>query len=235
MTLASRILRKAASARGYACAKGSFRGNVCRATRGGGDFVLKLLFPSQRRGYLTERRVYRKLPGWWPVKLEEAFELEGNHVIVTTNFPSVDWDSANVGAGAKAGAAEIVRDIRRQLDWLHANGIRHDDLLLKNVLAGRNGRAAVIDFEKSRFVKSAASGVAAPSDVMSLVGDVASRKAPSRLVKAVARALIDRFFEYPGAGRVVRGLRARYPGYLESVAASGVVPARSAERLLALE
>ena len=225
MTVASRILRKAAAARGYACEKGSFRGNVCRASRDGGEFVLKLLFPFQRRGYLTERRVYKKLPSWWPVRLEEAFELEGNHVVVTTYFPSVDWVTSS------AGAAAIVRDICRQLDWLHANGIRHNDPLLKNVLVGRNGRAAVIDFEKSRFVKSAASGTAGPLDVMGLVGDVASRKAPSRLMKAVARALLDRFFEYPGAERAIRGLRARFPGYLESVAASGVGSARSSERL----
>ena len=86
MTVASRILRKAAAARGYAFEKGSFRGNGCLASRDGGEFVLKLLFPSQRRGYLTERRVYKKLPRWWPVRLEEAFELEGNHVIVTTFF-----------------------------------------------------------------------------------------------------------------------------------------------------
>lgn len=99
--------------------------------------------------YAVEKRVYRDLPAFFGVRLVDAMHVPGlGYVITTTEMASRPWSTY---AHNEADDRSVVRQLKRQLRWLHANGIAHGDLELKNVLLGTESpvRVSIIDFEKS--------------------------------------------------------------------------------------
>ncbi len=100
-----------------------------------------------RSAFETERKIYSMLPAWWGIRLIDSFEEDNNFIIVTNELKHCKWTS--VGTIDKPS---VFADIEKQLNWLHSNGILHDDLELKNILLSCDGKhATIIDFEKSRF------------------------------------------------------------------------------------
>jgi serine/threonine protein kinase len=110
---------------------------------------------SAKAGFDTEREVYRRLGRSWPVSLVDAFAAHhgptSGYVIVTTEVLSAPWDTY---VPSRARDASIVKQLVRQLAFIHRAGVVHWDLFLKNVLFRPPCSAVIIDFEKSELSTS---------------------------------------------------------------------------------
>lgn len=94
------------------------------------------------QAHATEVGVYKMLPDWWGTRYVTSFPEE--RIIVTEEFKNCPW-------GTRKVSPAVVTDLTKQLQWLHDNGILHNDIELKNILLSCDGTQAVlIDFEKSK-------------------------------------------------------------------------------------
>ena len=94
------------------------------------------------QAHATEVSVYKMLPDWWGTRYVTSFPEE--RIIVTEEFKNCPW-------GTRRVSPAVVADLTKQLQWLHDNGILHNDIELKNILLSCDGtRAVLIDFEKSK-------------------------------------------------------------------------------------
>jgi tRNA A-37 threonylcarbamoyl transferase component Bud32 len=110
-----------------------------------GDLGIKVM--DQR--YRTEVKILGMLPSWWGLRLYDHFKTKENRVIVTSEIPNLmPWSSYKKNTKNDRHIANL---LLKQLRWLHSNQIAHDDLELKNVLLTTDGKAIIIDFEKSFF------------------------------------------------------------------------------------
>jgi serine/threonine protein kinase len=121
------------------------------------------------KGYAKEKSIYRRLPDWWPVRFIEGFCIPNvGNVIMATEVPNAClWKDY---ISARASDKSIARQIVKQVTALHGVGVRHNDLLVKNiVLDCKQCKVSVIDFEKSIFTKSNESQA---NDWVSLIVDL---------------------------------------------------------------
>jgi tRNA A-37 threonylcarbamoyl transferase component Bud32 len=121
-------------------------------TRCVSKFILEHDYDDMRAAHVAhaiEKRVYRDLPAFFGVRLVDGMHVPGlGYVITTTEMASRPWSTY---VSNDKDDRSVVRQLKRQLRWLHANGIAHGDLELKNVLLGKESpiRVSIIDFEKS--------------------------------------------------------------------------------------
>lgn len=98
------------------------------------------------QAYENERSVLERLPSWWGLRYRGSFETDTDFVNMTEEIETCKWATTRIPRPDM-----IAKQLTDQLRWLHANGILHNDLELKNVLLSCDGkRATLIDFEKSR-------------------------------------------------------------------------------------
>lgn len=101
------------------------------------------------KAWENEAKVLQKLPPWWGLKFVDSFFVEpSDYINVTEEIGGCEkWTAENTQIN---NTEAIANQIRRQLNWLHSNGILHNDLELKNILLTCGGKKAIIiDFEKS--------------------------------------------------------------------------------------
>ncbi len=176
-----RILEKRYASSGYTIEPVEFtkHSNVLRLRKGSKSYIAKFIFDySKMRGFTdmvdpksafeNESRIYESLPSWWGIRLLNAFDAtdgdEHFYVIVTSEISSCAWDSL-----PRKHYKDIGMQLRRQLRWLHAHKIAHNDLELKNILISCDGaRATIIDFEKS-IVNASTSELARDKERMSII------------------------------------------------------------------
>ena len=101
-----------------------------------GDMGIK----AQDDAYETEVKILSMLPKWWGIQLIDHFKTKNNRIIVTNEIITIP---------RRKGLASL----SKQIKWLHARKIAHNDLELKNILFTVNG-PIIIDFEKARFMAS---------------------------------------------------------------------------------
>lgn len=121
------------------------------------------------KGYVKERSIYRRLPKWWPVRFIDGFRIPNvGNVIVVTEVPNAClWKNY---VPARASDKSIAHQLVDQIKVLHKAGVRHNDLLVKNlVLDMKHHKVSIIDFEKSIFTKSEESRA---NDWVSLIVDL---------------------------------------------------------------
>ena len=100
---------------------------------------------AQDKAYRTEVKILKMLPPWWGIRLIDNFKTSANRIIVTNEIINVPWNSYKKGAND----VEIATLLFKQIQWLHSQGIAHNDLELKNVLLTDSLNPLIIDFEKS--------------------------------------------------------------------------------------
>jgi hypothetical protein len=127
--------------------------NVLRLSKDGHSFVAKTIWhdrsdpkgdmgiKAQDNAYETEVKILSMLPKWWGIHLIDHFKTKTNRIIVTNEIVTIPW--------RRKGLASL----SKQIKWLHAHRIAHNDLELKNILYTVNG-PIIIDFEKARFMAS---------------------------------------------------------------------------------
>ncbi len=181
VTAQQRILEKRYAASGYTIEPVEFtkHTNVMRLRKGNKSYIAKFIFDysklagfsdmvDPRAAYKNESHIYATLPSWWGMKLLEAFEAtDGDahfYVIVTSEMSSCSWSSL-----PRKHYKDIAAQLRRQMRWLHAKKIAHNDLELKNILISCDGkRATIIDFEKS-IVNASASDLTRDKERMATI------------------------------------------------------------------
>ena len=75
-------------------------------------------------------------------------------MLATRLIPGVE-DLASLFARAPGRRLAALREAGRQIGWMHAAGVAHPDLNLRNLLAGPDGEVWVIDFDRARVVEGA--------------------------------------------------------------------------------
>jgi RIO-like serine/threonine protein kinase len=100
---------------------------------------------AQDKAYDTEVNILKMLPKWWGIHLVDNFKTSLNRIIVTTEVIHVPWKSYEGGTNDVA----IAKGLFDQIQWLHSQGISHNDLELKNILLTESYAPIIIDFEKS--------------------------------------------------------------------------------------
>jgi serine/threonine protein kinase len=176
-----RILEKRYASSGYTIEPVEFtkHSNVLRLRKGSKSYIAKFIFDySKVRGFTdmvdpksafeNESNIYRSLPSWWGIQLLDAFDAtDGDahfYVIVTSEISSCSWSSL-----PRKSYKAIAAQLHKQVRWLHAHKIAHNDLELKNILVSCDGkRATIIDFEKS-IVNASASELARDKERMSTI------------------------------------------------------------------
>ena len=106
-----------------------------------GDMGIK----EMNKRYKTEVKILKMLPKWWKIQHRDHFQTKNNRVIVTNEIENVPWRTYKKGQGDEL----IVKELFKQIRWLHAHKIAHNDLELKNILLTDSGHPVIIDFEKS--------------------------------------------------------------------------------------
>lgn len=126
--------------------------NVLRLSKDGHSLVAKTIWHDrsnpkgdmgikvQDDAYETEVKILSMLPKWWGIQLIDHFKTKNNRIIVTNEIVTIP---------RRKGLASL----SKQIKWLHAHKIAHNDLELKNILFTVNG-PIIIDFEKARFMAS---------------------------------------------------------------------------------
>ncbi len=176
-----RILEKRYATAGYTIEPVEFtkHTNVMRLRKGNKSYIAKFIFDysklagfsdmvDPRAAYENESRIYGSLPSWWGIKLLDAFDATDGadhfYVIMTSEMSSCPWSSL-----PRKHYKDIAAQLRRQMRWLHAHKIAHNDLELKNILISCNGKqATIIDFEKS-IVNASASELARDKERMATI------------------------------------------------------------------
>lgn len=96
------------------------------------------------KSYNNEKSIIADLPDWWGLELRDAFIENPLRIIVTNEIPNCKWSEF------RGNDSEIAEQLYKQIEWLHSNGIAHNDLELKNVLLTCDSKKAIIiDFEKA--------------------------------------------------------------------------------------
>ena len=125
--------------------------NVLRLSKDGHSLVAKTIWhdrsdpkgdmgiKAQDDAYETEVKILSMLPKWWGIQLIDHFKTKNNRIIVTNEIVTIPW--------RRKGLASL----SKQIKWLHARKIAHNDLELKNILFTVNG-PIIIDFEKAQFM-----------------------------------------------------------------------------------
>lgn len=125
--------------------------NVFRVYRDGMPLIAKAIVaaidePADDKraaaAFKTESTILKMLPPGWGKTLVDSFIDGPFRVIVTNDIDVVSWPDGPI-------TVEQYKTIRKQLDWLHENGIAHGDMERKNVLLSIDGKPIIIDFEKS--------------------------------------------------------------------------------------
>jgi len=106
-----------------------------------GDMGIKEI----NKRYKTEVKILKMLPKWWKIQHRDHFQTKENRVIVTNEIENMPWTTYKKGQGDEL----IVKELFKQIRWLHAHKIAHNDLLFKNILLTDSGHPVIIDFEKA--------------------------------------------------------------------------------------
>jgi serine/threonine protein kinase len=107
--------------------------------------------------FLLETQILKQLPSWWGLQYMDSFrDLQSrfDHKIIVTREVTnlLSWDLYD--DTKNPANIDILQQIIKQINWLHSNGIVHNDLELKNILLrflpkSRKYGIVIIDFEKS--------------------------------------------------------------------------------------
>ena len=108
-----------------------------------GDMGIK----EMNKRYKNEVKILKLLQKWWGLKYVNHFQTKDNRIIITNEVENVSWTTYKKGQNDELIANELFKQIR----WLHAHKIAHNDLELKNILLTDSGHSVIIDFEKSHI------------------------------------------------------------------------------------